>query len=163
MRHVWWWLTHAKRRPTYVPLLLSQSRMTRGHVSAPNHRDVAPNTKHTRVIMICSSYMALFLAEASSKRFTIIITPGRPVISITCWTPWGVYTLLHILIALSVYCQIITYGWVNQGTAVVSHSRCGTVFDKGQVAYVEFEPSMLWLGVQSINHSVIGIPQCKNS
>ncbi len=93
-------------------------------------------------------FFALFFAEAG------YFDPDadRPVASITCSTPWGVYiscisdtcTPAYTLqgatdnpstIAISVYMYgqysfTSVYGWVNRGTIVVSRSPRGMVFDE---------------------------------
>ncbi len=62
-------------------------------------------------------YSALSLPKLSQSALHII-TPGRPVISVTCSTPWGVYTRCTLqgatgnlsTIAISVYSQVLIYG-----------------------------------------------------
>ena len=90
------------------------------------------------IIIICNSYIALFLSKLAQSTLHII-TPGRPLTSITCSTPctpaYIMYTLQDATgnlstIAISVYHRVFIYGWVNWGTTVVTCSTCGTFFDE---------------------------------
>ncbi len=131
---------------------------------------------HTRVediffiIIICSSYIALFLAEASSKRFTyyypwqtcyihhLLNSLGsiHPLNFVTRFEQGATGTLSKI--AVSVYSQVLIYGWVNWGPIVTTHSPHGTVL-MSQLVLAELEPTMLWLGVRRANHSAIATRQ----
>ncbi len=61
-------------------------------------------------------------------------------------------------IAISVYSQVLIYGWVNRGTLVVTRSPRRTV-SLSRLALAGLEPTILWLGVRRANHSAIATRQ----
>ncbi len=77
-------------------------------------------------IIICSFYIALYLAKAM----------GNPSI-----------------IAICVYCQVLIYGWVNQGTIAITHRPYRRVFDQANDFSATLECTMLWLRFWQVNHS----------
>ncbi len=57
-----------------------------------------------------------------------------------------------ITTAISVYCQVLIYGWVNPDTRDITHNPRRMVFDDPTGLH---RTRILWLGVRSTNHSAI--------
>ncbi len=103
----------------------------------------------------------LFLAEARSKLFTYYYLWQTCYVRHLRNSPGSIHTLQGATgnlgtIAISVYCQVLIFGWVNRGTIVVAHAG---QFLMSKVAPVGLKPTILWLGVRRTYHLAIAA-QC---
>ncbi len=103
--------------------------------------------------------MRFFLAEASSERLTYFYYPWQ-----TCYMHHLLKSLgsIHpltrfkapLVIAISVYSQVLIYGWVKKAPLSSPIAHAGQ-FMLSQLLLAALEPTILWFRVQRANHSAI--------